>query len=295
MRGSTTIFRGQRQQHGLQSEPQRRHRADGSGSAKVDYTLTETGASQGAYTAEWRASKSTGIDCSTYTALHLWVYGDGSGNILSLLYNDGAAGYQSLQVTPLDFTGWKQVTVTLPGAHFEIQGLQVSATTAADGTVSVGDKLSGTIYIDHITATASGTPDNAAPVVSASLDNSLWQVTASVATRWMASCRRAASPSPTTAPPTAAMIRHRSCDRGPARPRGEPRGHADHHHRPGPLRQHRPGLRGCGAYGVDHKFTDINDYWAATYVDFLYNANITTATPTAPSGPTTTSPASSSR
>ena len=29
-------------------------------------------------------------------------------------------------------------------------------------------------------------------------------------------------------------------------------------------------------YGVDHKFTDINDYWAATYVDFLYNANITT-------------------
>ena len=84
-------------------------------------------------------------------------------------------------MTPLDFTGWKQVTVTLPGAHFEIQGLQVSATTAADGTVSVGDKLSGTIYIDHITATASGTPDNAAPVVSASLDNSLWQVTASVA------------------------------------------------------------------------------------------------------------------
>ena len=33
----------------------------------------------------------------------------------------------------------------------------------------------GTIYIDHITATASGTPDSAAPVVSASLDNSLWQ------------------------------------------------------------------------------------------------------------------------
>ena len=179
--GSTTIFRGS----GSNMDFSLNHSADtvrmGSGSAKVDYTLTETGASQGAYTAEWRASKSTGIDCSTYTALHLWVYGDGSGNILSLLYNDGAAGYQSLQVTPLDFTGWKQVTVTLPGAHFEIQGLQVSATTAADGTVSVGDKLSGTIYIDHITATASGTPDNAAPVVSASLDNSLWQVTASVA------------------------------------------------------------------------------------------------------------------
>ena len=30
------------------------------------------------------------------------------------------------------------------------------------------------------------------------------------------------------------------------------------------------------SYNVDHKFSDINDYWAATYVDFLYNANITT-------------------
>ena len=30
------------------------------------------------------------------------------------------------------------------------------------------------------------------------------------------------------------------------------------------------------SYNVDHKFSDINDFWAATYVDFLYNANITT-------------------
>ncbi len=29
-------------------------------------------------------------------------------------------------------------------------------------------------------------------------------------------------------------------------------------------------------YGVGHKFTDTGDYWAADYVDFLYNANITT-------------------
>ena len=79
--GSTTIFRGS----GSNMDFSLNHSADtvrmGSGSAKVDYTLTETGASQGAYTAEWRASKSTGIDCSTYTALHLWVYGDGSGNL----------------------------------------------------------------------------------------------------------------------------------------------------------------------------------------------------------------------
>ena len=30
------------------------------------------------------------------------------------------------------------------------------------------------------------------------------------------------------------------------------------------------------SYNVDHKFSDINDYWAATYVDFLYNSGVTT-------------------
>ena len=275
--GSTTIFRGS----GSNMDFSLNHSADtvrmGSGSAKVDYTLTETGASQGAYTAEWRASKSTGIDCSTYTALHLWVYGDGSGNILSLLYNDCAAGYQSLQVTPLDFTGWKQVTVTLPGAHFEIQGLQVSATTAADGTVSVGDKLSGTIYIDHITATASGTPDNAAPVVSASLDNSLWQVTASVADAVDG-----------ILPAGSVTVTYNGAPYGSYDPATGLVTVA----LPGPGESHEAmrititardlsGNIGRASvdvepYGVDHKFTDINDYWAATYVDFLYNANITT-------------------
>ena len=275
--GSTTIFRGS----GSNMDFSLNHSADtvrmGSGSAKVDYTLTETGASQGAYTAEWRASKSTGIDCSTYTALHLWVYGDGSGNILSLLYNDGAAGYQSLQVTPLDFTGWKQVTVTLPGAHFEIQGLQVSATTAADGTVSVGDKLSGTIYIDHITATASGTPDSAAPVVSASLDKSLWQVTASVADAVDG-----------ILPAGSVTVTYNGAPYGSYDPATGLVTVA----LPGPGESHEAmrititardlsGNIGRASvdvepYGVDHKFTDINDYWAATYVDFLYNANITT-------------------
>ena len=28
--------------------------------------------------------------------------------------------------------------------------------------------------------------------------------------------------------------------------------------------------------GVEHKFTDISDYWGATYVDFLYNSGVTT-------------------
>ena len=240
----------------------------GQRSVRVDYNASEGGTA----TVESNLAIPSG---ERY--LGLWVYGDGSGNILSLLYNDGAAGYQSLQVTPLDFTGWKQVTVTLPGAHFEIQGLQVSATTAADGTVSVGDKLSGTIYIDHITATASGTPDNAAPVVSASLDNSLWQVTASVADAVDG-----------ILPAGSVTVTYNGAPYGSYDPATGLVTVA----LPGPGESHEAmrititardlsGNIGRASvdvepYGVDHKFTDINDYWAATYVDFLYNANITT-------------------
>lgn len=243
----------------------------------MGYTLTETGCIQGAYTAEWRASKSTGIDCSTYTALHLWVYGDGSGNILSLLYNDGAAGYQSLQVTPLDFTGWKQVTVTLPGAHFEIQGLQVSATTAADGTVSVGDKLSGTIYIDHITATASARRTT----------RRLWspppstipsgQVTGLVADAVDGILPAAASPSPTTAPPTAAMIPPPDLVTvalpGPGESHEAMR---IHHHRPGPHPATSAGLRCDGALRRGPQVHGHQRLLGGHLCGLLYNANITT-------------------
>ena len=239
---------------------------------KLDYVLPEdTG-----YYSQAMAGSFSNLG-TPYTALNLWVYGDGSGNQLSFLYTGDIKSDLELPVTTLDFTGWKQVTVTLPGAHFEIQGLQVSATTAADGTVSVGDKLSGTIYIDHITATASGTPDNAAPVVSASLDNSLWQVTASVADAVDG-----------ILPAGSVTVTYNGAPYGSYDPATGLVTVA----LPGPGESHEAmrititardlsGNIGRASvdvepYGVDHKFTDINDYWAATYVDFLYNANITT-------------------
>ena len=221
------------------------------------------------------------LDClamAEYDAIILDIMMPGI-NGLEVLKKLRSAGNKTpvLLLTALDFTGWKQVTVTLPGAHFEIQGLQVSATTAADGTVSVGDKLSGTIYIDHITATASGTPDNAAPVVSASLDNSLWQVTASVADAVDG-----------ILPAGSVTVTYNGAPYGSYDPATGLVTVA----LPGPGESHEAmrititardlsGNIGRASvdvepYGVDHKFTDINDYWAATYVDFLYNANITT-------------------
>lgn len=279
--GSTTIFRGS----GSNMDFSLNHSADtvrmGRGSARVDYTLTEAdgGFGAGAYTSQWRAVKSTVIDRSTYNALHMWVYGDGSGNILSLLCSNGTKGYLTGGSVTLDFTGWKQVTFANLGDWYEILGLQVSvpATAAGEGLVYADTPRTGTIYIDHITATASGTPDNAAPVVSASLDNSLWQVTASVADAVDG-----------ILPAGSVTVTYNGAPYGSYDPATGLVTVA----LPGPGESHEAmrititardlsGNIGRASvdvepYGVDHKFTDINDYWAATYVDFLYNANITT-------------------
>ena len=272
--GSTTIFRGT----GNNMDFSLNHSADtvrmGSGSAKVDYTLTESGASQGAYTAEWRASNSTNIDLSTYTAMHMWVYGDGSGNQLYLLYSNGTKGYLGQLVTTLDFTGWKQVTVPLASEYFEIQGLLVRAATAADGTVSAGSKLSGTVYIDQITATVSDAADTAAPEITLTssgdtltasvvdaMDGLLPQ--SSISVTWDGADQTFSYSADTGALSTSLVSD------------GRP-------HRVTVTARDASGNIGRASYDVPvsgdwtPSFTDTQDYWAATFVDFLYNAGITT-------------------
>ena len=263
--GTTTIFRGS----GSSMDFSLNHAADtvrlGQGSAKVDYTLTDAGA----FTAQWRASKSTGIDCGTYTALHLWVYGDGSGNVFSLLYSDGSGSYLAQQITTLDFTGWKQVTVPISGSRFEIQGLQITAANGADSAV-----LSGTIYIDQITATASGAADTGVPeialtasgetltaVISDAVDGVLPQARISVT--W-----DGADQTFTYSEEAGVLATSLISD-------GKP-------HRITVTARDTSGNIGRASYDVPTAadwtpvFTDTQGYWAAAYVDYLYNANITT-------------------
>ena len=56
----------------------------------------------------------------------LWVYGDGSGNLLSaaFAYEDGTSVSQSLAT--LNFTGWKKVTAAVPDGAATFQGLTLS-------------------------------------------------------------------------------------------------------------------------------------------------------------------------
>ena len=83
---------------------------------KLDYVLPED---TGYYSQAMAGSFSTLR--TPYTALNLWVYGDGSGNQLSFLYTGDIKSDLELPVTTLDFTGWKQVSVTLPQA-FTLSG-----------------------------------------------------------------------------------------------------------------------------------------------------------------------------
>ena len=265
--GTTTIFRGT----GSNMDFSLNHSADtvrmGSGSAKVDYTLTESSTNPGTYTAAWNASRSTSIDTSTYTALHMWVCGDGSGNQLDLLYSDGTASSLTAGGVLLDFTGWKQVTIALPSGRFEIQGLQVSAPAGLGAST-------GTIYIDQITATASGTPDNEAPIITLTpsgdtltaavtdaVDGVLPQ--SSVSVTWDGA-DQTFSYDPGSGTLSTTLISD-----------GRP-------HRITVTAYDASGNIGRASYDVPTSadwvpsFTDTQDYWAASYVDFLYSAGITT-------------------
>lgn len=273
--GTTTIFRGS----GGGMDFSLNHAADtvrmGSGSARVDYTLTEadSGFGAGAYTAQWRASKNTNIDNRTYSALHMWVYGDGSGNVLSLLYSNGSKSYLAQTVTTLDFTGWKQVTVPLTSEYFAIQGLQVSAPTT-DGATFADTARTGTIYIDQITATSSGTADTAVPqitltvgdeVLTASISDAVDGILpqSSISVTW-----DGAEQSFTYSEETGLLVTSLISD-------GKP-------HRITVTARDVSGNIGRASYDVPTAadwtpvFTDTQGYWAATYVDYLYNANITT-------------------
>ena len=87
----------------------------------------------------------------------LWVYGDGSGSILSAAfsYEDGTPVTQSLAT--LNFTGWKQVSAAVPEGAVSFDGLSLSASQK------------GTLWLDQVVLSNENTWDTTAPTVSLSV------------------------------------------------------------------------------------------------------------------------------
>ena len=247
---------------------------------KLDYTLSAD--------TEWLSiALGRGFSNLTdhYTALNLWVYGDGSGNQLSFLYTGDTKSDLRLPVTLLDFTGWKQVSVTLP-QYFTLSGLEISvpSTTYADDsgiTVEYADTpRSGTVCIDQLVGSFPGTVDNTPPAVTAVLDQQNWAVDVKV------------SDGVDGVLPQSSITVAMNGDAGQALEGYDTRSGTFRYYLPGPgetqeaTRVTVTAVDASGNIGrasvdiapsgVDHKFNDISDYWAADYVDFLYNADITT-------------------
>lgn len=142
----------------------------GYASGRLDYTLEE----ERGCAAEWRFAVQAPEITFPYTCINLWVFGDGSGNTLSLLYVDDFGDVVSLPAAALDFTGWKQVSAVLPRQGFRIQGVRIDAGEAVytydeDGAevVSWPDTArTGTVYIDQIVAAPGSETDHTVPAVT---------------------------------------------------------------------------------------------------------------------------------
>ena len=255
----------------------------GRGAGKLEYELTE----ERQFDAEWRAMSTTDVDNRVYTALNLWVYGDGSGNELYLIYSNGTKDYLETPVATLDFTGWQQVSVSTAGDYFEIQGLGVRAPVFGVYMNENGEMIyevqesprKGTVYIDHIVASFIGTVDNEVPVIKAELDAENWAVKAAISDE--VDGKLSAESVTASINGTAVKDLSYSEKTGELTVYLPGPGETSETMRVTITAKDASGNIGRASVdtepvGVEHKFTDIGAYWGATYVDFLYNAGITT-------------------
>ena len=246
----------------------------GRGSGRLDYTLTE----DRLYQAEWRASRQTAVNHELYTSLNLWVYGDGSGNDLYLLYDNGTKGYLETPVTTLDFTGWKQVSVPT-GDWFSLQGFGIRAASTwiydENGLLQQifsDTARAGTVYIDHIAASFEGTVDTTVPTVTAQVsgaaltgtvkddvDGVLSQTSVSVTYDGapLAFTYNGKTGAVSAALPAADGAAHRVTITARDGSGNIGRASAD-----------------IPAAGAERRFRDTAAYWGADYCDYLYDHNI---------------------
>ena len=259
--GETTILRGSGEHASFSLNRDGNYVRFGRASGKLEYDLT--GDAQG--TARWNATSQPATMDARYTGLNLWVYGDGSGNTLQLLYSIGEEETQTVPVATLDFTGWKQVSVqnlTTP----TIRGLEITGT---------GGK--GVVYLDQITAAFDGIVDNDPPRITAELDQEAWTVTGTVqdavdgilpagAVTMTVNGVAAGDYDPATGRFTIALP-------GPGESGDAQRVTITARDYSGNIGRASVDI---GAYGLgtERCFTDTADYWGADYCDFLYNNDI---------------------
>ena len=172
--------------------------------------------------------------------------------------------------------------MTLPGAYFTIQGLRISAGEAYTYDDGLGNLVTeypdtartGTVYIDQMVASFNGTVDNAVPAVTlnvsgTSLTGTITDAVDGVLPRSAVNVTWDGQKQDFTYnTETGAFSTSLISD-------GQP-------HRITVTAKDASGNIGRASYDIEvgeewtPVFTDTKDYWAATYVDYLYTSGITT-------------------
>lgn len=241
----------------------------GHSAGKLDYELNLYNDTGTGYVAE--AGFTSLLPVAPYSQLNLWVYGDNSGLPLSLLYTgDTKAGLKRL-VTTLDFSGWRQFSVDLTGVY-GLEGFAIDY--EADITeVSSGGK--GTIYLDQMVLSYNGIVDNTVPVVTMDVNGAALTGTVEDAADGVLA-RSAVS---VTYDGKAISFNYNESTGALSATLPEADGSA---HRVTITARDGSGNIGRASHDIEvgedwqPVFSDTKDYWAATYVDYLYSSGITT-------------------
>ena len=240
----------------------------GRGSGKMSYTLNLYNDTGTGYVSEMRFKNPVSV--SPYSLLNFWVYGDNSGNTLSLLYSDGTKSGLKAQVATLDFSGWKQVSVNLNSVQ-ELEGLAVDC--EVDISLNTDGRY-GAIYLDQMVLSYNGVVDNAVPTVAMTPSGTFLTATISDAVDGVL-------------PKSAVSVTWDGREQDftyntatgvlstPVISDGRP-------HRVTITAKDASGNIGRASYDVpvaeDYQpaFTDTVGYWGANYVEFLYTSGVTT-------------------
>ena len=240
----------------------------GRGAGKMSYTLNLYNDTGTGYVSEMRFKNPVSV--SPYSLLNFWVYGDNSGNTLSLLYSDGTKSGLKAQVATLDFSGWKQVSVNLNSVQ-ELEGLAVDC--EVDISLNTDGRY-GAIYLDQMVLSYNGVVDNAVPTVTMTPSGTFLTATISdavdgvlpksaVSVTWDGRKQDFTYNTATGVLST------------PVISDGRP-------HRVTITAKDASGNIGRASYDVpvaeDYQpaFTDTVGYWGANYVEFLYTSGVTT-------------------
>jgi len=250
--GETTIFRGSGERASFSLNRDGNYVRFGRASGKLEYDLTEG-------SAQWHATVQPAVLKEPYTGLNLWVDSNGSGNTLSLLYSIGEEEVQTLPLTTLDVSGWKQVSVNNLTSGITLRGL------AVDGTGT------GVIYLDQLVAAFDGIVDTAAPAITAELDQETWTVTGSIsdgADGILPADRISITTGGIYEPATG-----RFTVTLPAPQEGLSRVTVKAKDYSGNISRASVDIPASGV--TERRFSDTAEYWGADYCDFLYDRGIT--------------------